>query len=237
MSEGSTKPTGSLNTRVIRRSGVAHPKAGNEYSFGHVFSNALPNKSQDPEIRKWKFRNLANIQRGLRPWAISRSLGIPTLFGSLWIRVFKGPDSESFGQVYDLGLVSMQLVTTVFVNDVVDELVDGAGLADYIYHGIGTGSTAEAAGNTALVTELTTQYLTNSTRATGTQTEGASANIYQTVATNTVDATAAIVEHGIFTSATVGAGILMDRSVFSAINLSASDSIETTYDLTLTAGG
>lgn len=237
MSNGSTRPSGSLSARVIPRGSVAHPKAGQQYTFGHVFSNALPNKDQDTPMRSWKLRNLANIQRGIRPWAITRALHLPTLTGSLWVRVFKGPDSEQFGQVYDFGLVSMQVVTTAFVNDIVDELVDGAGLADYIYHGIGTGSTAEDASDTDLVTELTTQYQTNSTRATGTQVEGASANIYQTVATNTVDASVALVEHGIFTSATVGAGIMMDRSVFSVINLDSGDSIETTYDLTLNAGG
>jgi hypothetical protein len=202
-----------------------------------VWENAFPHRNQPKDIRSWKTRNLVNIQRGIRKWAPARALGLPTLTGSLWIKVFKGPKTEQFGQVYDLGLVSMQVVTTAFVNDVVDELVDGLGLGDYIYHGIGTASTAEAIGNTDIATELTTQYTADNTRATGTQVEGASANIFQTVATNTVDASAAVVEHGILTSATVGSGILMDRSVFSVINLASSDSLETTYDLTISAGG
>ena len=50
----------------------------------------------------------------------------------------------------------------------------------------------------------------------------------------TFDATAAIVEHGIFSQAATGGGTLLDRSVFSAINVASGDSIQFTYDLTLT---
>ena len=105
------------------------------------------------------------------------------------------------------------------------------------YHGFGTGTTAEAASQTALVTELTTQYATDSTRPTGTTTEGATANIYRTVATLSPDTggTIAITEHGIFSA--TSAGVMLDRSVFSAVNLvAASDSMTATYDLTFPSG-
>ena len=108
------------------------------------------------------------------------------------------------------------------------------------YHGFGTGTTAEAIGQTALITELTTQYTVDNTRLTGTQTEGGSANVYRTVATLSPDSggTIAVTEHGLFDNATVGAGTLWDRSVFTAVNLVAgSDSLQVTYDLTLSAGG
>jgi hypothetical protein len=107
------------------------------------------------------------------------------------------------------------------------------------FHGIGTGTTAEAIGDTALVTELTTEYNPNSTRATGSQTEAA-ANIYQTVGTNTLDSgTPAVTEHGIFTQAATGGGTLLDRSVFAAINLVGAngDGLQTDYRFTVTAGG
>jgi hypothetical protein len=97
------------------------------------------------------------------------------------------------------------------------------------------GSTAEAAGDTALVTELTTEYTVNSTRATGTTAENA-ANIYESVATNTVDATVALREHGVLSQAATGGGVLLDRTLFSAINLVSGDSLASTYRLTLTAG-
>lgn len=98
------------------------------------------------------------------------------------------------------------------------------------YHGIGTGATAAAEGDTTLQTELTTQYNPDSTRATGSQTNNG-ANIYRTVGTNTVDASAAITEWGLFSAAS--AGTMWSRVVFSAINLTSGDSLATTYDLTI----
>ena len=70
---------------------------------------------------------------------------------------------------------------------------------------------------------MTTQYVTDTIRPTGTTTEGASANIYRTVATFTPNAggTIAIIEHGILSDADVGQGVLLDRSVFAAVNFVA----------------
>lgn len=136
-----------------------------------------------------------------------------------------------------LGLLSQKVVTTAGVNFIVDAFQNIVELENMKYHGLGTGNTAENVADTALVTELTTEYNPNSTRATGTTIEGASANIFRTVATNTVDAAAAIVEHGIFSQAATGGGVLLDRSVFSVVNLANGDSLQTTYDLTCSAGG
>jgi len=120
-------------------------------------------------------------------------------------------------------------VTTVFVNDVVDSLVAAAYLNDYKYHDSGTGTAAESASDTAL------GIPTGIARVTGTQLEGASANIYKTVGTITYNGTYAITEHGVFDAVT--SGILMDRTVFSAINVANGDKIEFTYQLTLPSGG
>jgi len=138
------------------------------------------------------------------------------------------------------GVVSMQVVTTAGVNYIVDAFQNTTDLENLKFHGYGTGTNAEASGDTALQTELTTQYSPDNTRPTGTTTEGASANIYRTVATISPDSggTIAITEHGVFSQAATGGGTLLDRSVFSAFNVVAgSDSLQTTYDLTLTAGG
>lgn len=139
------------------------------------------------------------------------------------------------GKREELGIVSRKVVTTAGVGFIVDAFQNIVELENMKYHGIGTGGTAEATGDTALVTELTTQYNPDGTRATGTTTE-TSANIYRTVATNTVDAAVAITEHGIFSQATVG-GVLFDRSLFSVVNLASGDSLQSTYDATFNAGG
>lgn len=234
MHQGTADSAGHLGLRVIRTEDhqFMSRHGGHELSLSDTIAQGLPQKGQPVSVRRWKASNVSNLWRGVRRVFAARALGIPTVYGSLYAEVLTAD-----GQSFDLGLVSMRVVTDAFVNDVVDHLVAASAFSAYKYHGIGTGSTAESATDTDLVTELTTQYQTDSTRATGTAAEGSSTNIYQTVATNTVDASTAITEHGIFTSATVGAGILMDRSVFSVINLSSGDSIQTTYDLTLSSGG
>ena len=172
------------------------------------------------------FRSRRKIHQALK-------YGIPTFYGSLWLKVFpKG------GFPVDLGLVGCRVVTTVGVNDIVDEFdeaTDNASLKLLNFHGIGTGSGAEAVGDTALVTELTTEYIVNSTRATGTQSQP-SANVYRSLATNTVDSAVAIIEHGVLSQAAVGGGLLLDRTVISTVNLGNGDSLQSTYDFTVTAG-
>lgn len=141
------------------------------------------------------------------------------------------------GSIEDYGVVGHKVITTAGVNFLVDAFQNTTELENMKFHGIGTGSTAEAAGDTALVTELTTEYSPDSTRATGSTTEGAGANIYRTVGTNTLDATpgAALREHGIFSAAS--AGTLWDRTVYAAITLSSGDSLQSTYDMTASSGG
>jgi hypothetical protein len=132
------------------------------------------------------------------------------------------------GTVEDVGLISVKKITQAFRDYIVDSLQDSATypLDAFKYHASGTGSTAEANTETALVTEV-------GSRQAGTQTEGVSANIYQTVATLSYTAAHAITEHGIFSAAS--SGVLMDRSVFAAINVGAGDSIEFTYEATFQA--
>jgi len=120
-------------------------------------------------------------------------------------------------------------VTDAWVAFVVDQLqTETSEFGDFKFHDSGTGVVGENAGDTTLGTPC------GEARDTGSQTEGATANIYKTVATHTYAGTFAVTEHGVFSQAT--GTTLMDRSVFSAINVAASDQIEFTYQLTLTSG-
>jgi hypothetical protein len=143
------------------------------------------------------------------------------------------------GRVEDLGIVSRKVITTAGVNFLVDAWQNLVELEILRYHGIGTGSTTENVSDTALVTELTTEYNPDNTRATGSLTEGAGANVFRTVGTNTLDGTpgAALREHGIFSQAGTGGGTLWDRSVYGAITLSSGDGLQSTYDMTASSGG
>ena len=139
------------------------------------------------------------------------------------------------GQRTDYGLVSRKKVTTVGVGYIVDAFQNSVEMENMKYHALGTGTNAESNGDTALQTELTTEYVGN-TRATGTTTEGASANIYRTVGAVVLDSgTPAVTEHGVLSAAS--SGVLLDRSVFSAINLvgASGDGVTATYELTCSA--
>jgi hypothetical protein len=126
-----------------------------------------------------------------------------------------------------------QLIVNAGENFLVDAWQNSVELETMKFHGIGTGTVAAAEADTALGTELTTQYNPDNTRATGSLTEGAGTNVFRTVGTNTVDAAVAITEWGLFTQAATGGGTIWSRTVFSAINLSSGDSLQTTYDLTV----
>lgn len=139
--------------------------------------------------------------------------------------------------IRDYGLLSVRVVTTVGVQFMVDGFQGTKNISTLRFHGIGTGATAEATADTALVTELTTQTTPTSTRATGTLTEGASANIFRTVGSNVVNTSVTVTEHGIFDQAATGGGSLLDRSVFAGIGLVNGNTLQTTYDFTIAAGG
>lgn len=132
------------------------------------------------------------------------------------------------GSVVDYGLVSVKKVTTAFRDYLVDSLQNSTThpMDVFKYHAAGTDNTAEANTQTALITEV-------ESRVAGTQIEGATANIFKTVATIDFTATRSIYEHGVLSAST--AGTLMDRSVHAIISVVNTDSIQYTYELTTNA--
>jgi hypothetical protein len=154
----------------------------------------------------------------------SHLTGIPTMTAELSV-VLQRRD----GSVVNYGVVGYRSITTAFVNYMVDQLqTETSTWGDFKYHDSGVGSTAENVANTAMETT------DGESRVTGTQTES-SANIYVSVGTITYTTTKAITEHGLFNDAT--AGTLLDRTVFSAINVVNTDTITFTYSLTVSSGG
>jgi hypothetical protein len=234
---GTVGPAGDLGLAIIKASGaripVVEPRAWpyRPARLADVLAYGTPQSGLAAEVNGWRLRNLRHLWRGWRRVALARSLRLPHFYGQLWLSVIRAD-----GTVVDLGLASMRVVTTAGVNYLVDAFQNTTELENLKYHGIGTGNTAEASGDTALVTESTTALNPDSTRATGSTTEGASANIYRTVGTLTADASIAAVEHGIFSQAATGGGTLWDRSVFSTVNLASGDSLQATYDCTFAAG-
>lgn len=230
MQIGSVAPSGAISLRVMR-GGTFTATPAKELSLLEIARHGLPWPGNPAEVNIWRLKNFPHLFRGLWRVLIARLFALSNFYGAVSLAVVRKD-----GSVLDYGLASLRLVTDTGVGFIVDAFQNIVELENMKFHGIGTGGAAEAAGNTALTTELTTQYNPDSTRATGSTTEGA-ANIYRTVGTNTVDASAAVTEHGIFSQAATGGGVMVDRSLFSAVNLASGDSLQSTYDLTFTAGG
>lgn len=143
------------------------------------------------------------------------------------------------GRVTNHGVVAAHsdLITTAGVNYLVG-ILTGANASGTVekYHALGTGTTAAAIGDTALQSEIAAGTYSTGTRGVGTTAQGSSANIYQSVATNTIASVAvACTELGLMTAGTLGT--LIDHFVFSVINLAIGDSLNSTVNITYSAGG
>lgn len=215
-SQGSLGLGGTFGVKVERRSDRQR-QAGRKVAWWH--------------LRNWlayRWRELGIIlflvALPVLRWFIP---ALTVLHSKVYLRVVRGD-----GPVEDYGLVGQHLVVTAGKNYVA-ACFDNTNEPELLkFHGYGTGTNAAAAGDTALQTELTTQYATDSTRPTGSQAH--STNTYTTVATLSPDTggTIAVTEWGLFSAN--ASGTLFDRQVFSAVNLVAgSDSLATTYVLTL----
>lgn len=171
-------------------------------------------------MKLWKFLNIGHRLRGAKQeFMLFAEIG---LLSSLSL-VHIGVD----GTRTDLGVVSRRVVTDAGVAFIAQAFTNTTEVENLNYHASGTGTNAENVTDTALQTEV-------ATRATGTQ-SNPSAGVYRTVGTITYAGSFAITEHGILSAAS--AGTLLDRSVFSAVNVTSGEGIEFTYNLTFAAGG
>lgn len=236
-----TRPHGTLSGVVVpaplKRPAVRNLSDALKYGAGSAapWSGLSRNlrRHLHSERTQWQDANAENFQRSLHDQQVADHSKVVTMLGHLWLaRV------DLAGRQHDLGLASCRVVTTTGVNFIVDAFQGLVEPENMKFHGVGTGGTAEAVGNTALTTELTTQYSVSSTRPTGSLGElSGSANVFETAATITVTAGVAITEHGIFSQAATGGGVMLDRTLFAAVNLASGESLQATYDLTFVSGG
>lgn len=174
------------------------------------------------------FANWLNAQRIIHGARLAaKAGGFMTMHGELEAVYMPGNWRRP---VRRLGVISARVVTDAGAALLVDDFDNGGGarVANVNQHDAGTGNTAEAAGDTALVTPW------GGARVAGTRSQPA-ANQFRSVATITFTGTFAIVEHGIFSAAS--GATLWDRSVFAAINVVNTDAIQFTYTLTVNSGG
>jgi hypothetical protein len=213
-----------------------------QLTHAELLYHGLPRAGQPREVREWKARQANEFLHGLAGVKAAAKLArrhhLMAPYGLLWLQKI-----TASGQATDLGLVSCKIVTTDGVDYIANNFAATASysVANFKFHGIGTSSTAAVVGDRALVTELTTQYSTDNVRPTGTQVKGGT-GIYTTVGTVTVDASVAATEWGLFTQAATGAqsqpaNSMLDRVVYTVVNLASGDSLQATFTLTFPNGG
>lgn len=234
-------------------------------SVDELLKHARPARGLPDEVNAWREFNAPRVEaqshflREIERYAAESGFTIPHFYGRLSLNVQRCgctvpgahialaefDEAQGFEEVSRVcprgrwlyyGLASLYLVTDDGVGFLVDSFQALTEPENLKFHGIGTGTTAAAQTDSALETESTTALNPNNTRATGSTIENG-ANVYRTVGTNTVDASVSCTEHGILSQAATGGGTLLDRHVFTAIALSNGDSLQSTYDFTITAGG
>ena len=134
--------------------------------------------------------------------------------------VVKGKD----GKVKETRKVK-NLVVTVGLTYICSRMKDATATA-MTHMGIGSGTTAAAAGQTDLVTLLGSREVLDSTTA-------STSTIAYVSSFEAGDGTGAVTEAGVFNAAS--SGTMLCRSVFSAINKGADDTMTITWTLTLAA--
>lgn len=138
-----------------------------------------------------------------------------------WTAVLNGPDGIEKQRVEGFNVVCTN--GKEFLASFLYSAAAAASTFTCKYVAIGTDATAEAVGNTALGTE--------SSRHTGTVSY-VSNQIFRVKATfSTGSGTGAIVEYGLFSSAS--AGTMLNRDTEAAINKGANDTLTVTCDLTI----
>jgi len=178
------------------------------------------------------------VRRGIVPHLIpekdilealraTKPSGVLEMFGLLKMRIRR----VATGLWEDYGVVSVKLVTTAFAAYVVDSLQDSSTypLDDFRYHQMGDDNTTESNAHTDLQNA-------REAKVSGSNGEGGSANIFQTVAT--IEATAGydVEEHSITSNASNASGTMLDRNLVpNAPTVIANDQVEFTYDLTVNA--
>ena len=186
----------------------------------------------------WRKRVLAWLRDHVNPnlpslyyrLVLGHDLHLST-YGELYVRHFHASESDPFtgemGWLENVGLVSRAKVTVELRDFEVDQLqAETSEYGDFKFHRPGTSGAAEDNTHTGLTADAGLE-------ATGSQIEGATADIYKSVATVTADATETWQEHSIASQTGAGGGTLMDRSLISpTVSVVNLDTVEFTYEIT-----
>lgn len=182
------------------------------------------------ELKTKHRRNLFHIRLpfGLGRFWFSRDKGEAVIGGREFFISELIADVRHADGTVDRHYLGSGLVTNAGVNLMGADWTSASAVLKLMkWHDSGTGTTAAA------VTDTTLQTATGIARVSGSQSNVN--NVYTTSATITYNAGFAVTEWGLFSANS--AGTMWDHRVFSAINVSNTDQITFTYNLTIASGG
>lgn len=218
-----------LRRRLVRDPERGHFRPERE---GLLLHNARRSRWRQDVLAFLRDRVHPGIPRWYYEFVLGHDLHVST-FATLhvahWHARERDPFTGEMGWLENIGLVSAGKVTTAFRDFEIDQLIaESSAYGDFKYHRVGTGSSAEANTETALVTDAGLE-------ATGTQVEAA-ADQYRSVATITGDTTETWAEHSIRNATGATGGTMLDRSLISpTVAVVSGDQVTFTYTLTKTA--
>ncbi len=145
----------------------------------------------------------------------------------LWINQWYAAILAPFlGHWSDARLIS-NLVTNAGMAGVASRINGSGGEAAFTYIAVGTGTTAAAAADTALETEITDSGLARANSTASRVTTDVTNDTAQLQNTFSVTGTKAVTESGVLNAGV--AGTLLARQVFSAVNVVNGDSLQVTW--------
>ena len=137
------------------------------------------------------------------------------------------PQNFLFGR-FRTSLTISNLVTDAGKAGVASRINGSGGEAAFTYIAIGTGTTAAAAGDTALQTEITTGGGARAAATASRVTTDVTNDTARLVLTFNFTASFAVTESGALNASS--GGVLLARQVFSAINVVSGDSLQVTWN-------
>jgi len=161
-------------------------------------------------------------------WGRTKQLWQENWLGKL-IRKTLGVDLQgiSFLGRWTDQLVFNNLVVNAGLAGMASRCNGSGGEAAFTYLAVGTGTTAPAAGNTALETEITDSGLARASATVSRVTTSVSNDTAQLDKTWNVTGTKAVTEAGAFNAAS--SGTMLGRQTFSAVNVANGDTLQVIY--------
>jgi hypothetical protein len=219
--------------------GLSLPKAPFLFDHARPLKDILRHAYPDPQLPRgvleYRMRNYPRLCMELAEIEMARRLKIPVMMGAHFAIV----ERKRGRGLEILGLTSLHKVSQAFTVEVVDCLQDSEGnpIDVYNFHNFGTDATAEANTQNDLILELAATEWVEAARPAGTQTEGASTNIYRSedagpLTVDTAQGPIAIEEVAVFLSATFGVVGVIDRGVTGTITLDDDETITNSYEYT-----